>query len=206
MQLPDQPMHRTLCAWLQRTAGTQWAFLLVGIAGAAVSVVIAPGLGGLFGAGLALLMAWIAITDARRFRIPDGATAAGLGLGLLNAAFIDPEFPVDAIARAGVRAALLAFAFWSLREIYLRLRKLEGIGLGDVKLAGVAGAWLEWSTIAISIEIAALTALVFYAIKKFAGGRAIKMTSRVPFGLFLAPAIWVGWLLEAMLAAVPWHV
>jgi leader peptidase (prepilin peptidase)/N-methyltransferase len=196
-------MHRTWLAWMQRTAGTHWIFVLGGIAAAGVSLVVAPGLGGLFGAGLALLMMWIAITDARRFSIPNAATAAGLGLGLLNAAFSDPEFPIEAVTLAGLRAAVLAAAFWSLREIYLRLRQREGIGLGDVKLAGVAGAWLDWPTMAIAVEIAALTALAFYTIKKLAGGRTIRMTSRVPFGLFFAPAIWIGWLFEVILAGMP---
>ncbi len=44
-------------------------------------------------------------------------------------------------------------------QLYRRLRGREGIGLGDVKLAGVAGAWLDWQSIPIAVEIAALAAL-----------------------------------------------
>ena len=78
------------------------------------------------------------------------------------------------------------------------LRGREGIGLGDVKLAGVAGAWLDWPIIPIAIEIAAVAALGAYLIRHFCFRRAVRPTTRMPFGLFLAPAIWIGWLLETM--------
>jgi len=29
--------------------------------------------------------------------------------------------------------------------------------------------------------------------------RPLKATARLPFGMFLAPAIWIGWLVEAIL-------
>jgi leader peptidase (prepilin peptidase)/N-methyltransferase len=79
------------------------------------------------------------------------------------------------------------------------VRGREGIGLGDVKLAGAAGVWLAWTTIPVAIEIAALAALAVYVGRQFAGGRVMSATARMPFGLFLAPAIWIGWLLEMTL-------
>jgi hypothetical protein len=42
------------------------------------------------------------------------------------------------------RGELSAFAFLVVREAYVRLRGRQGPGLGDVKLAAVAGAWLSW--------------------------------------------------------------
>ena len=53
----------------------------------------------------------------------------------------------------------MAAAFFGLWALYRRLRGREGIGLGDVKLAGVAGVWLDWPTIPVAVEIAALAAL-----------------------------------------------
>jgi leader peptidase (prepilin peptidase) / N-methyltransferase len=61
--------------------------------------------------------------------------------------------------------------------------------LGDVKLAGVAGAWLDWPTVPIAIETAALTALAAYTIRRYASASAFPPTSRLPFRFFFAPAI-----------------
>ena len=59
----------------------------------------------------------------------------------------------------------------------------------------------------LAVEIAALSALAAYAVRYACSAAAAcaagcAPTSRLPFGLFLAPAIWLGWLLEATLLAV----
>jgi leader peptidase (prepilin peptidase)/N-methyltransferase len=96
---------------------------------------------------------------------------------------------------------VLALLFLALRVLYRRLRGREGLGLGDVKLAGVMGAWLGVVTIPIAVEIAALAALAVYGIRHFAAGRPLNAAAKFPFGLFLAPAIWFGWLIEATILA-----
>jgi leader peptidase (prepilin peptidase)/N-methyltransferase len=92
-----------------------------------------------------------------------------------------------------------------LRIVYHRLRGRQGIGLGDVKLAGVAGVWLDWPIIPIAIEIAALAGLGTILVRHIWLHRPLSRTSRLPFGLFLAPAIWAGWLLERMMLLGPWN-
>jgi leader peptidase (prepilin peptidase)/N-methyltransferase len=175
----------------------------VAAAAVIVSVMVAPGLAGLLGAALALDVIAIAAIDARRFIIPDELTLAALVLGIANAGLDSwPEgwsavFP--SIGAALLRGAVLAGCFFALRALYARLRGRDGIGLGDVKLAGAGGVWLAWSTIPVAIEIAALAALAVYVVRQLAGGRVMSATARMPFGLFLAPAIWLGWLLEATL-------
>jgi leader peptidase (prepilin peptidase)/N-methyltransferase len=77
----------------------------------------------------------------------------------------------------------------------VRLRGREGIGLGDIKLAAVAGVWLDLPAVALAIEIAALAALTIVLIRALRGRRVTGKTP-IPFGLFFAPAIWIGWLLE----------
>jgi leader peptidase (prepilin peptidase)/N-methyltransferase len=126
--------------------------------GVAASIWVAPGLPGYLGAALALTTLAIAIIDARLFVIPDELTAAGFILALVKAAVTEPQ-AIEAVAFAVLRGALLALLFFALRSGYRRLRGREGIGLGDVKLAGVAGAWLSWLTIPIAVEVAALAAL-----------------------------------------------
>src|SRR5580704_15424043 len=173
------------------------AIVAVGVAAVAASIAAAPGVAGWLGAGLALVMLAIAAIDARRFIIPDPLNAAGLGLGFLHAAALGEGGLANALGEAALRSCALALMFLVLRWLYLRLRAREGIGLGDVKLAAVAGAWLGWLDMPIAIEIAALSAIAVYATRHFILGRPVQATTRLPFGLFFAPAIWLGWLLQA---------
>jgi leader peptidase (prepilin peptidase)/N-methyltransferase len=161
-----------------------------------MSVVIAPGLTGAFGAALALTMLTIAVIDDRSFRIPDGLTIAGLVLGFIYAVVQTPEAWMSSLLQAGLRGTLLALIFWALRAGYALIRGRDGIGLGDVKLAAVAGVWLDWLSMPIAIQIAAFAALTLYLLRTLVSGRAITMTHRLPFGTFFAPAIWLTWVLE----------
>ena len=176
---------------------------VLAVAAVVASLAVAPGLAGVLGAALALIVIAIAVIDARRFIIPDELTLAALVLGLANAALDAWPEPWSAVfasvGAAALRGAVLAGAFFALRAVYARLRGREGLGLGDVKLAGAGGVWLAWATIPVAIEIAALAALAVYVARQVAGGRVISATGRMPFGLFLAPAIWLGWLLDVTL-------
>jgi len=171
---------------------------LVAIAAVSASLAAAPGILGVLGAALAVLMITIAVIDWRTFIIPDPLTIAGLVLALVHAAAQEPDAMLRAIAIAAVRGAVLALVFLIIRNVYLRIRGKQGLGLGDVKLAGVAGAWLGWSMLPIVVDVAAFAALSAYLLRQFVFGRPIRATNRVPFGLFLAPAIWLCWLLETM--------
>ncbi len=204
-------LPQALARWravISRTAAAMWtaetiAVAAAGICAIAASLVLAPDWRGIAGAGLAVLMFAIAAVDARRFIIPDELTAAALALGLAHAAIEDIDPSGQVLALAALRGAVLALAFLGLRALYRRLRGRPGIGLGDVKLAGVAGVWLDWSIIPIAIEIAALAALGTYLVRHWWLRRAVRPTTRLPFGLFLAPAIWIGWLFEATLLLYP---
>jgi leader peptidase (prepilin peptidase)/N-methyltransferase len=182
--------------------GADAAITGAAVVGVATSVLVAPDMRGAIGAGLALVMLAIAVIDARHFIIPDELTAAGFALALLHAGVRSPDAVLDAIAAAALRGAVLALLFLGVRVGYRRLREREGIGLGDVKLAGVAGAWLDWSTMPIAVETAAIGALAVYVVRQHILGRSFRATNRLPFGLFLAPAIWLGWLMETM-ALIP---
>jgi len=177
-----------------------WAIGVVAVAAIAASIVAAPGLRGALGAGLALVMLAIAVVDARAFIVPNELNATGFALGLVHAAFARVDAGVlEAVAMALTRGVVLALMFFALREAYRYLRKREGLGLGDVKLAGVAGAWLDWPAMPVAVEIAALSALAVYALRHFVFGHPVRATSRIPFGLFFAPAIWLAWLIEVAL-------
>jgi leader peptidase (prepilin peptidase)/N-methyltransferase len=169
---------------------------LVGAAAVYVSVISAPGASGVLGAGLALVMLAIAVIDWRSFIIPDWLSAAGTCLAIVYAAIQEPDAMLQSVATAVLRGAGLALLFFALRYGYVRLRGRQGLGLGDVKLAFVAGAWLDWLTIPLAIQLAAFAALSAYLLRQLVSGQSMSATNRMPFGLFLAPAIWICWLLE----------
>jgi leader peptidase (prepilin peptidase) / N-methyltransferase len=170
---------------------------VVALCAAVASIMAAPGIPGVLGAGLAIVMIAIAATDARRFVIPDLLVAAGLALGFV-AASRDQSSPLTtALLDAVLRGIVLASAFFVFRAAYRYCRGREGIGLGDVKLAAVAGVWLPWMAVAIAVDVAALSALAVVLIAAWRGQR-VTATTAVPFGLFFAPAIWIAWLVEAM--------
>src|SRR5258707_4478358 len=158
------PLLARCCASVSRTAAAMRA-VHIGVAGVALligvvaSVVLVPDSRGAWGAGLAVLMVAIAAVDARRFIIPDELTAAAVALGLAYAAVEDSEVWAQALAWSVLRGVVPALAFLGVRAGYRRWRGREGIGLGDVKLAWVAGVWLDWPAIPIAIEIPAVAAL-----------------------------------------------
>ena len=165
----------------------------------ALSLAASPDLRGGFGAALGLLMLMIAVSDLRAFIIPNPLSGAAFALGLVFGGLFDDFFTMDAVIAALIRAAVTALPFLALMVIYQWWRGRPGLGLGDVKLAAVAGVWLHWIAIAATIEVAALAALAGFAIWRFVLRRSVTATTRMPFGLFLAPAIWLGWLGEALL-------
>lgn len=179
-----------------RTLAQYCGLGLAALAVIAASVLAAPGLSGILGAGLGVLMAAIAVVDARHFLIPNALSFAAFGLALVNAGL---AVGWDGILVALLRGAVLALSFLAAGVGYRWLRGRQGIGFGDVKLAGVAGAWLGWVMLPFAVECAALAALGVYTLR-WLGGRPVERSTRVPFGLFFAPAIWLCWLVEARLA------
>ena len=182
---------------MRRPHLSEFSVALFGCAAIAASVWAAPGGKGLVGAGLAVIMLAIAVIDARSLRIPNELNAAALALALINAVLSAPV--LGSLAEAALRGAVTMLVFLGIRVGYRRLRGREGLGLGDVKLAFVAGAWLDWLMVAVAVEIAAVIALAGYVLWPLLAKRSIDAASRLPFGLFFAPAIWVAWLIAALL-------
>jgi leader peptidase (prepilin peptidase)/N-methyltransferase len=89
---------------------------------------------------LALGLLAAAFIDAEQMYLPDSITLGGAALGLATASFRGLGF-VDALigAAIGFVAVWLPFVFG-----YERLTGRAGMGLGDAKLAALAGAWFGW--------------------------------------------------------------
>jgi leader peptidase (prepilin peptidase) / N-methyltransferase len=169
-----------------------WIIGVVGVGTVAASFAVAPGWIGAAGAGLAILALAIAEIDRRSLIIPDPLNAAAFIAGIGAAGF--NNWASAAVTQAFMRAAIMFGVFFVFRAGYRRLRGREGMGFGDVKLAAVAGVWLNWADLPIVVDIAALSALASVLIGR-AAGKESDLTGKLPFGLFFAPAIWICWLL-----------
>ncbi|MCP3445715.1 prepilin peptidase [Bradyrhizobium sp. CCGUVB14] len=160
------------------------------------SLVTAPAAEGLYGAFLAALMLAIATNDARHYLIPNELTGAAFALALLRAAAAVPDAGAQALLWPVARAGAVALPLLLLMLAYRYWRGRDGLGLGDVKLAAVSGAWLDLATVAAVIELAALLAIGAYLANAALQRKPLRGTAFLPFGLFLAPSIWIGWLGE----------
>jgi leader peptidase (prepilin peptidase) / N-methyltransferase len=134
---------------------------------------------------LVVVLVKLSLADLQERRLPDWLTlplaAAGLGL----AAWRTGEVPIPEL----IGAAGGFLVFWALGEAHYRLRGTEGLGLGDAKLLGAAGAWLGWRDLPFVILVAALGAL--------AAAAAVRLRQQeIPFGPWLAAAFMTLWLVR----------
>jgi leader peptidase (prepilin peptidase)/N-methyltransferase len=162
------------------------------------SLAAAPDAQGVLGGALALTMLAIAVADQRHFIIPDVMSGGAFALGLVYGAMASVQSPLEGAWISLCQGVLAGGGLLLIRLTYSRWRGREGIGLGDVKLAGVAGAWLSLPMLFVALEIAALAALGVYFLRQKTRGRPLSASSRLPFGLFFAPAIWLGWLFDTI--------
>jgi leader peptidase (prepilin peptidase)/N-methyltransferase len=170
--------------------------VLFGSSAVAASLAVAPGRLGVAGASLAVIAVIIVVIDRRAFIIPDPLNLAAFLIGFTAAVLSAPGEPEAAIGSALLRAAVMFLAFFVFRVGYRRLRGVQGLGMGDVKLAAVAGVWLDWVDLPVAVDVAAVAALGAALLRRWRG-EDLNMQAKLPFGAFLAPAIWLCWLLAA---------
>ena len=171
--------------------------VLMATVAVAVGVWALPPAEALFATLLAVLVAIVAGVDRRVFLIPDTANlalaAGGLALAWWEAA---PGDGTIALAEALARGALAGLLFWGLRAAHRAWRGVEGLGLGDVKLAAAGAPWLAWGSLVPVLELAVVAALIAVLIEARSRRAGPRLDDRVPFGVFLAPALWLGFLAE----------
>lgn len=135
---------------------------------------------------LCFLLLGLAFTDLETFLLPDAMTLTGLLAGLL-AAFVHGTLrtPLQAAAGACLGAATLLL----IAGIYYLFRRREGMGMGDVKLLAMIGAFLGPAQVLLVFFLAtlatAVAALVWLAVKRFPGRWS---QHPLPYGTFLSLA------------------
>jgi leader peptidase (prepilin peptidase)/N-methyltransferase len=104
------------------------------------------------------------------------------GVGLLRAVIVSGPL---AGAEAVCEGAAIGAIFWLLRRLYFAFRKIQGLGLGDVKFLAAAGIWVGVAGLPMLLLVAALTALACVAVMQLTGRQLTAQTS-MSFGPFLA--------------------
>jgi leader peptidase (prepilin peptidase) / N-methyltransferase len=140
--------------------------------------------------GWALIV--LSAVDVLAFRLPDLLTLPLIVAGLAVAWWL----PAHDIIGHAVGAAIGFGSFYLLAWAYRRARGRDGLGLGDAKLAGAAGAWLGWENLPFMILLGCAMGLVWVGIATIRRGREA-LTERIPFGVALCAAFWIVWLYGA---------
>jgi leader peptidase (prepilin peptidase)/N-methyltransferase len=130
-----------------------------------------------------LALAWI---DWRHLRLPDVLTLPLLLAGLAVTWLQAP----DDLTNHAIGAAAGYLGFRGLAWAYRVIRGRDGLGQGDAKLLGAAGAWLGWMTLPQVILIAAGGGIVVALAAAARSGR-LDGAARIPFGPCLCVSIWI---------------
>jgi leader peptidase (prepilin peptidase)/N-methyltransferase len=127
---------------------------------------------------LCLLLVLFAI-DLELQLLPNVITLPGIVAGLL----------FSLVAEPGWRSALIGMVvgggtLYAIAEIYYRLRHEEGLGMGDVKMLAMIGAFLGWPLTLVTLMLASLAgSIVGLGLIALQRG---SMKLALPFGAFLA--------------------
>jgi leader peptidase (prepilin peptidase)/N-methyltransferase len=178
------------------------------------------------GVGLALLFDLIFVTalvalifiDAEHMILPDAITLPGIVFALIARLLVPNLDGVGWLAQGAlagwpswalslVGAALGALAgggsLWLVGWLWQRFRGIEAMGLGDVKMMLMVGAYLGWRLTLVTIFLGAMAGAVT-GIGKMVWQGQRDMQMRLPFGIFLGAGAIISLLLGASIIA--WYL
>ena len=154
-----------------------------------------------------MLLIVLFFTDYDHQLLPDRVTLLGFGAGLALA-FVNPflgEPGWKRLVASCAGAALGSGLLWAIGAVYSRVRGVEAMGFGDVKMMAMVGAFTGPPGVAVTLFgasiVGAAVGLALIGIK----GKSLRHA--LPFGCFLAPAalaalIWGHRAVEDYLRAV----
>jgi len=168
---------------------------------------------------LAFVAAIIALVfiDAEHMILPDAITYPGVAIALVARALVPNLYGVASLfgAHAGVPAWLLSLVgalvgalvgggfLWLVGWLWERVRGVEAMGLGDVKMMFMVGAYLGWPLTLLTIFVGVLTGSVTGVAMMFKRGER-DMQMLLPFGIFLGVGSLVSLLFGATI--IDWYV
>ncbi len=111
--------------------------------------------------------------------LPNVITLPGIAVGLLFSVIAPPGWQ-DAL----IGAALGAGVLYGIAAAYYFVRREEGLGMGDVKMLAMIGAFLGWKAVLVTLVLSSFSgaAIGLALIAAHRGG----MKLALPFGTFLA--------------------
>jgi leader peptidase (prepilin peptidase)/N-methyltransferase len=119
------------------------------------------------------------VTDLQHKILPNAITLPGIVIGFACSFFLPPGWRDSLIGILVGGGALFAVA-----EGYYRIRGQEGLGMGDVKLLAMIGAFLGWKLVLLTLMVASLSGSII-GVALLASRRG-DMKYALPFGTFLA--------------------
>lgn len=117
--------------------------------------------------------------DLRHHILPNVITLPGIVAGFVLSFVLPPGWLASLVGLVAGGGILFAIA-----ETYYRLRGIEGLGMGDVKMLAMIGAFLGWKLMLVTLVLASLAGSII-GIGLMAAGRG-GMKLALPFGTFLA--------------------
>ena len=120
-------------------------------------------------------------TDFDTQRLPNVLTLPGIVLGLAFSVVAAPGL-FDSAAGTALGAAILLAVRWGWK----RATGVDGMGLGDVKMLAMIGAFLGWRQVWVVLFLASLAGAAIGLFLTLVQRRSLQ--SRLPFGTFLALA------------------
>jgi leader peptidase (prepilin peptidase) / N-methyltransferase len=130
-----------------------------------------------FGCSMVVLF----VIDIEHRILPNVITIPGVIIGFLFSFVTEPGWVSSLVGIIAGGGVLLLVA-----EVYLRIRKDEGLGMGDVKMLAMIGAFLGWKLMLLTLVVGSLLGSVV-GVGLIASGKG-SMKYALPFGTFLAVA------------------
>jgi leader peptidase (prepilin peptidase) / N-methyltransferase len=128
-----------------------------------------------FGCALIVLFA----IDLEHHLLPNAITLPGIVVGLAFSVVTEPGW-LSSLLGAVVGGGSL----WLIAEVYYRLRHEEGLGMGDVKMLAMIGAFVGWQLTIVTLMMASVAGSIVGVIVIVS--RKGDMKYALPFGTFLA--------------------
>jgi leader peptidase (prepilin peptidase)/N-methyltransferase len=119
------------------------------------------------------------VIDLQHKILPNVITLPGIVAGLLLSEVAGPGWLASLIGVAAGGGVL-----WGIAEAYYRLRKEEGMGMGDVKMLAMIGAFLGWKLMLLTLVLASFSGTIVGVAVLVAKKESLKYA--LPFGTFLA--------------------
>lgn len=128
------------------------------------------------------LLLGIALTDAKEMVIPDQFSLGGTAIGLLLAA-VPGGIP---LLNAVVGAAVGYIGFWLIKLGAEKLLKKPALGVGDIHMMAMVGAFLGVEGVFVTMLLGSLAGLAIGVPYMWARGKLEMLGSYLPLGVFLA--------------------